>query len=235
MIASLRSTSRSWFCEMISISLRRSSTLTRRMSLRHWFRILNRFSRAVSLLRVARLFQLVPPRRLLGPRRLLLLHPLNLKAELPLLFGLLSLCPLSSFSGHLGPSLHGLLDLRHGCCLSLWLRCRCVGVYDTPAKMRRAASSACRQERAMAHNPGCESCRAARWRGQRTRSRPALAPVGTQRQVARTVLDSSRVPPGKRQPGMWWPLVLLLPRRQCTSNPEQMVVSERASERERLS
>ena len=34
MMASLRSTSLSWFCEMISISLRRSSTLTSRISLR---------------------------------------------------------------------------------------------------------------------------------------------------------------------------------------------------------
>mmetsp|Transcript_93945 Transcript_93945/g.281668 ORF Transcript_93945/g.281668 Transcript_93945/m.281668 type:complete len:215 (-) Transcript_93945:2-646(-) len=46
MIASFRSTSRSWFCEMISISLRRSSTLTRRISLRHWLRILRRLTRA---------------------------------------------------------------------------------------------------------------------------------------------------------------------------------------------
>mmetsp|Transcript_57745 Transcript_57745/g.182943 ORF Transcript_57745/g.182943 Transcript_57745/m.182943 type:complete len:233 (-) Transcript_57745:150-848(-) len=40
MMASLRSTSRSWFWERISISLRRSSTLARRMILRHWLWIL---------------------------------------------------------------------------------------------------------------------------------------------------------------------------------------------------
>mmetsp|Transcript_22423 Transcript_22423/g.53225 ORF Transcript_22423/g.53225 Transcript_22423/m.53225 type:complete len:202 (-) Transcript_22423:139-744(-) len=45
MMASLRSTSLSWFCEMISISLRRSSTLTSRISLRHWLRILSRLMR----------------------------------------------------------------------------------------------------------------------------------------------------------------------------------------------
>ena len=44
-MASFLSTSLSWFCEMISISLRRSSTLTRRISLRHWLRIFSRLTR----------------------------------------------------------------------------------------------------------------------------------------------------------------------------------------------
>ena len=45
MSASLRSTSRSCCCEMISISLRRSSTFTSRISLRHCVRILSRLMR----------------------------------------------------------------------------------------------------------------------------------------------------------------------------------------------
>mmetsp|Transcript_5178 Transcript_5178/g.13620 ORF Transcript_5178/g.13620 Transcript_5178/m.13620 type:complete len:251 (-) Transcript_5178:22-774(-) len=45
MMASFRSTSRSWFCDMISISLRRSSTLTSRISFRHCVRILSRLIR----------------------------------------------------------------------------------------------------------------------------------------------------------------------------------------------